>query len=748
MGTFLGMFLFWDIAFAKVSAEEVKGVKEAISILEAFLAGISMLLALMTYLVTLFLDPAWLNGTIFGLDIYFKKIWILISNIVYFIFAFLLIWIAFMNIIGKWDEKYQLKQVLPKFIVGVLIVPFSWFIVQFVLSISAVLTVTALSVPFDTFKDFKTVIYEVPVKTDCEISLAWLTGTEEKGTDGKPVVKDVLSCKDSWATLQSVLESDNFSNSIFGLISTYTFGIISFDTANDITTASLWHITTYADLIVKVVIDFLFIVIYAVLILALGLVLFVRATYLWIYTMLSPIFGLMYFLDKKEWGGEWFFGKFNVKEFISLALVPVYAMAALSFGLLFLFVVWNGFGSQVENNSGHSFTQEGNNTTYLIGDKWADNPIQLKITWSIWGASQDGLLKIFTTKSGNTDDPFGIVGRLVIQVFGIIILWGSIMAALRASSVTKMVVEPLHQFGTQVWQLAAKSPGYLPLFGGQSMQSISKAAGTFSGAIQNKAGTQWSKLWEMAAKRFGIDSGWAAQELRMLRMENSKDSLNSQWSMAKYQEEVISKVWNLQNALIASNTNEEFKDAIMHGLGALTDAQQGHLDDAFKEKSTTWFANKLAIFGNSLQWETKAAFENAYGTSANEILSKFKLGNASKVVEWDMSVANGGIQLFKNSAWDIVWDSVKVTRTGQSKWVIHIKDVAWESASEVNVNFSSLNKATKFNTARWEDQKELRRLKDLIHDDTSFDKVMKKLGLSITSSDISSWWSDSDWGDS
>jgi hypothetical protein len=57
------------------------------------------MLALLTYLSTLFLDPSWLNGSVFGLSVIFKEIWILVSNIVYFAFAFILIWIALVNIV-------------------------------------------------------------------------------------------------------------------------------------------------------------------------------------------------------------------------------------------------------------------------------------------------------------------------------------------------------------------------------------------------------------------------------------------------------------------------------------------------------------------------------------------------------------------------------------------------------------------------------------------------------------------------
>jgi hypothetical protein len=51
------------------------------------------------YIVTLFLDPEFTNGKVFNLTEKLHGIWILVANVVYFIFAFILIWIALMNII-------------------------------------------------------------------------------------------------------------------------------------------------------------------------------------------------------------------------------------------------------------------------------------------------------------------------------------------------------------------------------------------------------------------------------------------------------------------------------------------------------------------------------------------------------------------------------------------------------------------------------------------------------------------------
>lgn len=113
------------------------------------------MLGILTALVTLLIHPGWYNGEFFSMQSYFKAIWVLMSNVVYFIFAFILIWIAFMNIIGKAEgNSFELKKALPKFVVGILMVPFSWFFVQFILSISSLLMVAMLSLPQDSFKEF------------------------------------------------------------------------------------------------------------------------------------------------------------------------------------------------------------------------------------------------------------------------------------------------------------------------------------------------------------------------------------------------------------------------------------------------------------------------------------------------------------------------------------------------------------------------------------------------------------------
>lgn len=99
---------------APLSAEDRKTIESV----NMFFKMMAVFLTLFTNLVGWFLSPDWTNGTIIsGLHDMIKNLWLLVSNVVYFIFAMLFVWIALMNIIGKDGDNYKLKQAIPKFII-------------------------------------------------------------------------------------------------------------------------------------------------------------------------------------------------------------------------------------------------------------------------------------------------------------------------------------------------------------------------------------------------------------------------------------------------------------------------------------------------------------------------------------------------------------------------------------------------------------------------------------------------------
>lgn len=125
--------------------------------------------------------------------------------------------------------------------------------------------------------------------------------------------------------------------SVFGIVGMYTYGILKLDKLNDITLSQVGLVKSTPGLLVKVVFDGLFILVYLLLLAALFIALFVRGVRIWLYIMLSPAFGLMYFFHQSKGAGD--MGEFGILEFVKLALVPIYVGTALSFGMLFLIIV-------------------------------------------------------------------------------------------------------------------------------------------------------------------------------------------------------------------------------------------------------------------------------------------------------------------------------------------------------------------------------------------------------------------------
>lgn len=520
-----------DFAFAVETPPTTDWWEKWVKILDWFLMWWATLVWVFTYFITLFLEPGWINWTLFWLNTHFKDIWILMSNIVYFIFAFILIWIAFMNIIGKW-EKWELKQALPKFIIWVLIVPFSWFFVQLILSISAILTVSALSLPYDTFNDFKTRMDQVEIPSNCYVDMtsSWTTSWTQNG---------FFHCDQSskiklWQTLK---------NTPFWLISIYSYWILNLDKIDEIREKeiSVDTIKNVWDLVVKILFNFLFVIVYLILFITLWIVLAVRWMYLWIYTMLSPIFWLMYFFDKKDWWWDWIFAKFNLKEFIALSMVPVYVMLALSFWLLFISVILTWVTSKDNQYSNKINLTDNNNwsdTMTIIWDwnNWKN--FTLTVKWPIWWIEKAkqywDLIKAWA------DWVLWVIWTMILNLMWVVVLRISIMAALRTSDITKAVTQPIYDFGNQVWSLMAKSPQYAPIFGGQSMQSMQRIWSSVEWHYQSKASTKASDFLKNTPF---WDSAKSISELQKIRSNLDWKWKNSpDWLKLSY-EKLLKETW-------------------------------------------------------------------------------------------------------------------------------------------------------------------------------------------------------------
>lgn len=130
-------------------AETKDGSTAAATTVNSIIELVMMIFLPATMLAGWLISPDWTFGEIFGLRPIIHSMWVLVSNVVYVIFAFLLIAMAFMNIFGQGGDHYAIKKALPRFITGILIVPFTWFIVSGTLSVTNLLTASVLRLPAD-----------------------------------------------------------------------------------------------------------------------------------------------------------------------------------------------------------------------------------------------------------------------------------------------------------------------------------------------------------------------------------------------------------------------------------------------------------------------------------------------------------------------------------------------------------------------------------------------------------------------
>lgn len=121
----------------------------------------------------------------------------------------------------------------------------------------------------------------------------------------------------------------------YGILNLYAFDIFKVGDMKDIDGANLKSISGVADIVLTVGLAGIFMLVFALLMIALVFALFTRAFYLWVIAIFSPLFGLFYYLEGKGKFAEEF-KNLSFTSFLSLALVPVYVSAALAFGLVFI----------------------------------------------------------------------------------------------------------------------------------------------------------------------------------------------------------------------------------------------------------------------------------------------------------------------------------------------------------------------------------------------------------------------------
>ena len=481
--------------------------------MEMIIQGMNLVFAMVTALLTpavilagWLLTPDWTMGDFFGLRPYFINVWVLVSNLVYIAFALILLFLAVMQIFGSESSEYTFKKKLPQFLVGILMVPFTWLIVSWTLSFANQATAAVLSVPMgaiaglesaDSAKsDKKWLFHDRVIPRQFFISSIGNNSQVDCTTTGW--AKECISAAEFVANNQS---------GPFFIMMIYAYDIFRIQ-STDLTNLNPKECGTKVDAkecikkLTDVVISFgtglIVTLFFGILTIALCWVLLMRAFKLWIYVMFSPLFWLAYFTG--EWwgsalhsdhGSSWDHGSGGMsqvwfKQFFKLAMVPVMVAAVLSFGLLFVWVINQTFSSAHMNqdSSGSYCTPvEGYMVRYCITPN-GSSPDAATSALIIWNPNNDkskeytitfefgntfsGVLWeknktiLKSTGSGLVDSMQSVFAHVILTLISLVIIWMWVAAAVKHDKVTEAAFAPFAKLGESVSHFVEHVPSYIP----------------------------------------------------------------------------------------------------------------------------------------------------------------------------------------------------------------------------------------------------------------------------------------------
>lgn len=454
------------------SQKEAEWINTALQALNAILWVLTLLVSPVIIFAGWLLSPDWTSGDLFGLRPIMHNLWITVSNIIYFVYAILLIVIALGTIFGS--DKFGYKVMLPRLALGILMVPFTWWFVQWTISLATVMTTSVVSIPMEVVKSNASVnkYFDQPI-----IPKKYVIDSTASGK-----LQPVENCNAGNCT--SIRNIINNGGGSYASMLLYAYDIFKIQDIKDISW-TIGKITAAGQLLNQLIIGAIMFIVFGILVLALIFMLMIRAIKLWMYAIFSPLFTLHYVAWKELLGDK--MGDFSLREFIGLAFVPAIVGITLSFGL----VVVSAIRTPAPINTEQCTTTK---LTITTDEKWNYTWGGCQIAGLFWNGNnkiirglKDGIEYNIISVAGidmtfrgkaksdkssaeeaNTvmnalDSTGGLFGTIIIDIIALIFIWVAFMAAKNVSKAVSAAVQPFEDLGKSIGKIGASLPKYMPL---------------------------------------------------------------------------------------------------------------------------------------------------------------------------------------------------------------------------------------------------------------------------------------------
>lgn len=546
--------------------DATKWANQVVDILNIILGFVTLVVSPAIMFAGWLMSPDWTSGDLFGLRTPMYALWVTVSNIVYFIYAVLLILIALGTMFGQ--DKFSYKVMLPKLALGILMVPFTWWFVQWTISIASVVTASVITIPMETIpKDGNSWMDKPSIPTKIVI--------DENQTDkNKKTVSD--PCQENKELETPCMAPVVFlrkQSGMYGYMMVYAYSIFKFDQVKNLT-FTVDQVKTVTGIIHQGLMGMLMFLVFGLLTLALVAMLLVRAIKLWVYAIFSPLFTFRFVAGSNIMG--WAEDSFTIKEFIGLCFVPAIVGLTLSFGLILINAVSSdkGGGQKTPCNT----IETGCSLVQIMGVP--ENEIIRKVvavpgtnsgtttnTIKWWGITIDFIGKAWASNTPASEaktveginnvlnSTSWIFGTLIIDIISLVFIWMAFMAAKNVSKAVAMAVEPFEKIGKQVGSLASSIPKYTPIPGlGMSANSLSKVPDKIQAWFETRSNEKAAD--SALGKLIGLD-GKLSKDYTALKQAKEKDRLTRLEldTLQQHVRNIVGTKWT-----ISSEAQEAIKD--------------------------------------------------------------------------------------------------------------------------------------------------------------------------------------------
>lgn len=446
--------------------------------LNTLISAINIIIGLLTVILTplimlssWLMSPDWSSWDLFNLRWPMHNLWKIISNIIYFIYAVLLLVVALGTIFN--NKTYNQKVMLPKLLLWFMLVPFTWWFVQYTISLSTNVTASILSIPKETIDALESrknwweaEWYKKPIipkKITLESFVSW--------------EKEKIKCDETPWQCESVYWVIKSWWWMYGSMLVYAYGIFKIHNLKDIkNTGEVDVIKNLSWLVTNGIISSIMFIVFWLLMVALLSMLFIRAFWLWIYAIFSPLFTLFFVVWENKW-----FDKFNIKEFIWAAFVPAIVWFVLSLWIIVISAIETAFVQTSEKSAQTcNIIEWSTDATKVLTLMW--NPENVictgtrEIKWKNWEKEWVLGIKfgwitfehIGSWEPGKWSSEFmSIFGTMIIQFIALWFIWVAFISGSKKSSIMNTVIAPFERItgkASEIWKsLASSTP--LPIFG-------------------------------------------------------------------------------------------------------------------------------------------------------------------------------------------------------------------------------------------------------------------------------------------